>query len=333
MKVIFTEVQEWEKEILTKEFPDAVITPDKLDESNAQNYADAEVISCFIYSTFSKEVLAKLPNLKFIATRSTGYDHIDIETCKEKNIKVSNVPEYGSNTVAEHTFALILDLTRKIHQAIQQTRELNFEHADLTGIDLYGKTIGIVGMGKIGQHVARIANGFGMNVIAFNRRQDPELAKVLNFKYVALFELLRDADIITLHLPLTPETHHIINRVNINTLKKGSYVINTARGGLIETEALLIGLEKDILAGVGLDVLEEEKELDEEAVLLHPEIHSQIDYKTLVLDHILINHPHVVITPHNAFNSKEALMRILMTTIDNIKAYSSNQLQNVVDKT
>lgn len=321
MKTVFFEVQDWEQELLKNEFPDAVLTSEKSTPETVKNYSDTEILSCFIYSQITKDVIDLLPQLKYISTRSTGYDHIDIEHSKTKGIQVSNVPEYGSNTVAEHTFALLLNLTRKIYQSVNQSKNLNFEHDQIRGIDLEGKTIGIIGLGKIGQHVLRIANGFGMNIVAYNRTQDTELQKKITFKYADLDTLIQTSDIVSLHLPFNSETKHIINKENITKFKKGSYLINTARGGLIETEAILMGLDKGILEGVGLDVLEEEKELTEEIAILTTEYKSHQDLRNLLYNHILINHPKVLITPHNAFNSREALLRIAHTTIDNIKSF------------
>lgn len=319
-RIVFFEVQDWEKDALSKAFPDATFVPEKLTKENASSFSNAEIVSCFIYSSLGKEVIGAMPKLTCIATRSTGFDHIDIAYCKSKNIHVSNVPEYGSNTVAEHTFALILSLTRKIYQSINQAKSLNFEHSQIRGIDLYGKTLGIIGLGKIGKQVLRIAKGFGMNVVVYNRSQDKKLSSQLQFSYATLDTLLASADVVTLHVPLTDETHHIINKENILIGKKGSYLVNTARGGLIDTEAIVIGLEKNILEGVGLDVLEEEKELGEEVDILTSQFKQRVNLKNLVFNHILMNHPKVLITPHNAFNSKEALMRIVTTTIENIKS-------------
>jgi len=330
MKITFFEVQDWETEELNKAFPDAVVTSEKLSETNAENFADSEIVSCFIYSELTSKCLSKFTNLKLIATRSTGFDHIDINYCHEKNIKVANVPEYGSNTVAEHTFALILNLTRKMYQSINQSKTLKFVHNEIRGVDLFGKTIGIVGLGKIGINVLKIAKGFGMNALVYDGRKDEKLAESMGFQYSDLDNLLKNADIISLHLPLTPKTKHLINKENIMMLKKGSYIVNTARGGLVDTEALVIALDKEILAGVGLDVLEGEKDLSEEAALLNLEYIHKADLKTLVFNHILINNPKVLITPHNAFNSVEALMRITMTTIDNIKSFTNNSPKNLL---
>jgi D-lactate dehydrogenase len=332
-KIVFFETHDWEESALKAAFPDATFTEDHLDAETVTKpeYAGCEIASTFINSVATAEALAKLPSLKFVATRSTGFDHIDCAFCKTKNITVSNVPEYGSNTVAEHTFALILSLTRKIYQSVNQSKNLNFEHDLIRGVDLHGKTIGIVGLGKIGINVLRIAKGFGMNAVVYNHSQNPELRAQYDFKYVDLAELLKVADIITLHLPLMPATKHIINRDNILTMKKGSYIVNTARGGLIETEALVAALEQGILEGVGLDVLEEENELSEEAAILSRKYKKEVDLKNLIFDHMLINHPKVLITPHNAFNSVESLARITNTTIQNIQSFIAGQTQNTVE--
>jgi D-lactate dehydrogenase len=330
MSIVFFEVQEWEKEPLNMAFPQASLVSEPLTAENAPLYKDATVLSPFIYSKLTKELLELFPDLKCISTRSTGFDHIDVEYCKSRGIEVKNVPEYGSNTVAEHTFALILNLTRKIYESIIQVKQLNFDHTKLTGMDIYGKTIGIVGLGKIGSHVLRIANSFGMNALVYAHHKDEELIKGMNARYAELPELLSNSDVITFHIPLTPETKHIINKTNIETIKRGAYLINTARGRLLETEAIVLALEKGILAGVGLDVVEEERELSEEAAVFSEQFKQSVDMRTLILDHILINHPRVVITPHNAFNSKEALMRIVNTTVENIKAFLSTQQPHIV---
>ncbi len=329
-KLVFFEVQDWEKEILIKHFPEAFLTEEKLTPENTANYQDAEIISSFIYSSITKDVIDTLPNLKLVATRSTGFDHIDVAYCKTKNISVANVPEYGSNTVAEHTFALILTLTRKMYKSITHAKNLNFDHKEIRGIDLFDKTLGIIGLGKIGQQVLRIAKGFGMKVLVFSRTKHDELAKQYGFAYTDLKTLLKQSNIISLHLPLNDQTRHIINKENILFCKKGSYLINTARGGLIDTEAIILALNKGILGGVGIDVLEEEKELTEEIAILTNEYSADVDLKTLIFNHILINHPKVIITPHNAFNSEEALMRIEETTIENIQSFLAGKPINKV---
>ena len=329
-KIVFFEVASWEKEELKRNFPEALLVEKPLTEENVNEFADAEIASCFIYSNFSKNIVEKLPNLKFIATRSTGFDHIDVAFCHQKNITVCNVPEYGSRTVAEHTFALILTLTRKIYQSINQAKNFDFNHEKIRGIDLFGKTLGVLGLGKIGKEVVKIAHGFGMGVLVYTRTKDETLAKNLGFSYKSLDELLSLSDIISLHLPLTDATKYIINKNNIEKIKKGAFLVNTARGGLVETEALVLGLKEGILAGVALDVLEGEKQLMEEIEILTESYQKTTDLKTLILNHILVNQPNVVITPHNAFNTKEALFRILETTIKNIQGFLKREIINVV---
>lgn len=330
MKIVFFEVEDWEREKIQAALPQAQLVNLPLTEENLSQYQDVEILSCFIYSQLKRNILEKLPNLKLIATRSTGFDHIDIDYVKEKNILVANVPEYGSRTVAEYTFAIILTLMKKIYQSINQAKVFDFDRSHIRGFDLAGKTLGIIGMGKIGLEVLKIAKGFAMNVLVYTRSQNTQLANQYQFNYVDLNTLLSSSDIITLHIPLTKETYHLINQNNIALIKKGAYIINTARGGLVETQALVKALEDEILAGVALDVLEEEKALGEETEILTTSYRQEVDFKTLALNHILVNHPKVIITPHNAFNTYEALERILETTINNINQYLKNTPMNLV---
>lgn len=332
MKVTFFEIEDWEKEHLVKELQgfEAVFFPEKLSLENAHLAKDCQAISIFTDSQVDAALLDQLRSLKLIATRSTGFDHISLAETKKRGIVVCNVPTYGENTVAEHTFGLILNLSRKIYQSIASVREKGFIPDGLRGFDLKGKILGIVGTGHIGQHVARIANGFQMNVIAFDAFPDKKLAKSLGFTYVTLEELLKQSDIITLHVPYNPHTHHLINMQNIGMVKKGAYIINTARGGIIETSALVKALDEGIIAGAGLDVLEEECYIKEEREMLVKGFAAKCDVKTLLQNHMLMERENVIITPHNAFNSTEALERILHTTIENIKAFVKKKPINTV---
>lgn len=343
-KIAFFEIEEWEEPYLITALsgtpPKAVenqlnnievsFFTEKLSLENVGLAKDCDIISVFIDSEVSKEVLAVLPNLKMIATRSTGFDHIDLEACKQHGITICTVPYYGENTVAEHTFGLILNLSRKMYHSICRTKEGDFSLDGLRGFDLMGKTLGIVGMGHIGQHVARIAKGFEMNVLAYDVNQDKKMAKKLGFIYASLEDLLKGSDIISLHVPYNEHTHHLINSSNINVIKKGAYLINTARGGIIETQALIDGLAKGIIAGAGLDVLEEECYIKEEKELLSKGFSKKCDLKTMLQNHILLEQENVIITPHNAFNSKEALERILETTVSNIKSFIKGKPVNIV---
>lgn len=287
------------------------------------------VLATFIDSAVTKEIIQRLPRLKFIAAMSTGYDHIDLATCQKRKIIVSNVPSYGENTVAEHTFALILGLTRKLFQSVKRVKEGRYDFHGLRGTDLKGKKLGIIGTGHIGSHVARMANGFEMMVLAYDVNPNAQLAGSLGFTYLPLNQLLKQSDIITLHMPLLKSTHHLLNKKNIGLMKPGSLLINTARGGLVEPEALLGALNDGHLAGAGLDVLEDENLLQhfEEVIRCSDRV---CKLKISLVNNLLIDHPNTIVTPHNAFNSTEALERIIDTTVENIAAFLSGKAQNVV---
>ena len=287
------------------------------------------VISVFIYSRINKEVISSLPSLKLITTRSTGFDHIDLKEAKKRKILVCNVPFYGENTVAEHTFALILSLSRNVHKSYLRTLRGDFSIEGLKGFDLKDKVLGVIGAGHIGLHVIRIAKGFGMQVLASDAHQNKFLAEVLGFKYVSLDNLLRNSHIITLHVPYTKSTHHLINRENINLIKKGAILINTSRGAVVDSEALIEALDKKILSGVGLDVLEGEELIKEEKQLLYDKKKLEV-LANLVKGHILLSRDNVVFTPHIGFYSQEALERILETTVGNIFRFLEGRPQNVV---
>ena len=331
-QIVFFELEHWEKEYLLKKLKNCKVQfiEDQLNEDNLNQIKDVNAIGIFIYSVVNKKILQNLPNLKLIVTLSTGFDHIDLKECKKRKITVCNVPHYGENTVAEHTFALILNLTRKIHKAYERTIRGDFSIEGLRGIDLQEKTLGIIGAGSIGQHVIRIAKGFEMKVIAYDKFRNLKLAKRLGFKYISFNDLLKNSDIITLHVPYNKSTHHLINKKAISKMKKGVIIINTARGGIIETSALLQGVQSGKIAGAGLDVLEEECFIREEKQILSKHFLKECDLKTVLQNHILLKQDNVIITPHNAFNSWEALHRILDTTISNINSFLKKKPVNVV---
>ncbi len=320
MKIAFFEVEEWEETYLKEKLKkhDLIFFKDELNKKTIENIKDVDIVSVFIYSKINKQILNKFEKLKAVVTRSTGFDHIDIKECKKKKIFVFNVPNYGENTVAEHTFALILALSRRIHKSYERTIRGDFSLENLRGFDLKGKTLGIIGLGHIGRHVARIARGFEIKVIAYDIKKDYKLAKKLGFKYTNFNNLLKNSDIITLHCPYNKKTYHLINSKNIKLIKKGAYLINTARGGNVETKALVRALAKGDLGGAGLDVLEEESIIKEEVQLLSKNFPKE-NLQNLLENHLLLTFDNVIITPHNAFNSKEALQRILDTTIENIQ--------------
>lgn len=291
---------------------------------------DAEIVSVFIYSNVTREVLDAMPNLKLIATRSTGYDHIDMEACRERGILVANVPRYGENTVAEHAFGLILALSRKIYQAVLRTSRMDFSTEGLRGFDLYGKTLGVVGAGAIGMHVIRIGKGFGMNVLAYDTKEQQLLAEVLGYRYVSFDELLSESDVITLHVPLIPATQHMINHDTIKLIKPGAILINTARGAIVDTSALVTALNEGIISGAGLDVLEGEEEIKEEAQLIAETLPVE-KLRTMVQNYALLHRDNVIITQHIGFYSLEAEERIMETTVNNIRSFRAGTPQNVVN--
>jgi len=334
MKLAFAELEGWEEERIRTAFSGAELTlsKEKIDAEHMPGARDIEALSIFVESRIDAKVLDALPKLRFIATRSTGFDHIDLPLCKTRGVTVASVPGYGVNTVAEFTFGLILNLTRKIYRSIDQVKEAeSFDLRDLRGIDVNGKTLGLIGTGRIGTWVARIAKGFGMRIVAFDLFPNEKLAAEFGFSYAPLETVLREADIVTLHVPYLPSTHHLINAENIRLMKRGSFLVNTSRGGVVETEALVAALKEGILAGVGLDVLEEEgatKSGSESSKAtgtpeaMHVMLHN----------HELMHMQNVLITPHNAFNTQEALERILETTFENIRGFMSGTPVNVVSE-
>ncbi len=332
MKIAFFEIEEWEKPYIKDKLSEyeIVFFNEPLTSENVQQVKDAESISIFIYTHLTKELIDQMPQLKLITTRSTGFDHIDVAHCKEKKIVVCTVPEYGTHTVAEHAFALLLAISRKLLPSIEQARKADYNLDNLRGFDLFEKTLGVIGAGHIGQTMIKIAHGFGMNVIAYTHHPDEQLAKTLGFRFVSLDDVLAQSDVVTLHLPLTPQTEHIINKENIVKFKKGAVLLNTARGGLIDTEALLIGLEEGFVQAAGIDVLEEECYVKEERQLLTETFLKECNMKTQLLNHVLLANEKVLVTPHNAFNSTEALQRILDVTVGNILAYHHDKIQNAL---
>lgn len=326
MKIAFFEVKDYQVKYFKKKLKGnrLYFFSEALDEKNIEKVKEVQILAVFIGSKVDKKVLDKLKKLKAVVTMSTGFDHIDIEEAKKKKVKVCNVPDYGQNTVAEHAFALILSLSRKINKAYDRTVKGNFSLEGLKGFDLKGKTLGIVGMGSIGKHVARIAKGFEMKVLAYDPFPNKQMEKKFKFKYAPLNKLLKESDIVTLHCPYNKKTRYIINARNIRLMKNDALLINTARGGLVDTGALVKALAKKKIGGAGLDVLEEENMIKEEAELLN-ESCSREKMENLIQDHMLLTFDNVIITPHMAFYSEEALKRIMETTFENIDCVLKNK--------
>jgi len=331
MKLAVFEIEDWEREAFERlaAGQDIRFLSEPLTAENADSYSDADIVSTFIYSDLGHDTLSRFTDLKLIATRSTGYDHIDTAFCAERGIRVANVPAYGDNTVAEHVFALILAISHNIVEAVERTRRGDFSIQGLRGFDLKGKTIGVIGTGSIGRHVIEMAKGFHMVTLAFDLYPKEELARSMGFRYCALEELMRKSDIITLHIPSTPDTRNFISEREFSMMKRGVVIINTARGELVDVQALLRAITTGKVAAAGLDVLSEEPTIREEAELLRS-IAQKKPLDVLLADHILLRLRNVIITPHMAFDTKEAVQRILDTTLENIAAFTKGEPENLV---
>ncbi|MFR9779539.1 hydroxyacid dehydrogenase [Micromonospora sp. MS34] len=326
------EVESWERDAFSELSGEheLTFTSDVITSESAARYADAEAISTFVYSKVGSDILDALPKLKIIASRSTGIDHIDTTACKERGVTVCNVPSYGKNTVAEHVFGLLLMISHRLEQAVDRTRKGDFSSRGLQGFDLLGKTLGVIGTGDIGTAVIRIAKGFGMRVLAFDVKHNQAAAHQLDFRYVDLDSLLQDSDVVTLHVPANPKTHHLIGQEQFARMKDGVVLINTARGDIVDVRALARALADRKVAAAGLDVLPNEPVIREEAELLRSVYERQHDVAALLADEILVRMGNVIVTPHSAFNTREAVQRILDTTIDNLQGFMRGAAMNVV---
>jgi D-lactate dehydrogenase len=332
MRITVFEAEKWERDALHPLDAGHFVRflSDPLREPVPEEFTDSDIVSVFIYSQLRRPVLERFPRLKMIATRSAGYDHIDLDYCRDRGILVANVPTYGDNTVAEHVFALLLGISHHMVEAVDRTRRGDFSLRGLRGFDLMGKTLGVIGTGGIGRHVIRIAKGFAMNVIAYDTRPNEQAARELGFSYVPLDRLLAESDVITLHVPGGKATEGLIGDREFNLMKRGAVLINTARGSVVDVNALIRALAEGKVAAAGLDVLPEEPVIREEAELLRSMFTRQHAMDQILAGHVLLRLRNVIITPHSAFNTNEAVGRILTTTLENIEAFVRGQPQNVV---
>ncbi len=293
----------------------------KLNENTVSMAACCDAVCVFVNDTINKAVIDKLYEfgVKLIVLRCAGYNNVDIKYAKGK-ITVLRVPDYSPYSVAEHTMALLLMLNRKLHRAYIRTRDHNFSLEGLCGFDLHSKTAGIIGTGRIGRVVGEICKGFSMNVIGY----DPYESDDFVGEYVSLETLLKTSDVISLHCPLTKENRHLIDENAINTMKNGAYIINTSRGMLIDTKALIMGLKSGKIGGAGLDVYEEETHLffeDYSDEVIHDDVLSTV-----------ISMPNVIVSSHQAFLTKEALKDIADTTLLNLDCFfEGKELKNQVN--
>ena len=293
-------------------------TEQHLNENTVNLAKGFDAVSLFTSDDASEAVLEKLYTcgVKYIALRSVGYNHVDLERARSLAIKVANVPAYSPHAIAEHAVALLLALNRKLvlGQTLMQTGDYRLDH--LVGFDLYGKTIGIVGTGKIGVAFAKIMNGFGCKILAFDMQENKELMDQIPITYVSLEDLCKNSDVISVHCPLNGTSNHLFNKTTFSLMKKGLIFINTARGGLINTEDLLEAIENKTIAAVGLDVYEKEKP-----------IFFQDHTKSPINDSLFLklrSYPNVIITGHQGFLTNEALEGIAHTTIANLNAWAYN---------
>ncbi len=300
-----------------------------LDIQTADGAKNAEGIGIFIQSRITQEVLGLLPRLKTIATMSTGFDHIDLSACKARNITVSNVPSYGDNTVAEYAFGLIIALARKLKPTFERVERGIFSRAGLMGTDIKGKTLGLVGTGRIGAHMARLGWAFGMKVIAYDLRPDKALSEKFGVIFTGLDDVLQQADVISLHVPYLPSTHHLINAERLRRVKPTALLLNTSRGKVVDTKAVSTALREGRLGGAALDTFEGEDVWIEEEFLKRDEL-AAIPLREAMESFSIMRSERAILTPHNAFNTREAMDRILITTAENLKAYFNGNPQNLI---
>ncbi len=320
--VIFYDTKPYEKDFFEFElnedkkiiFIDSELLPDKVLSKEEQN---AEIISVFTSSRLDKQVLEKFKNLKLILTRSVGYSHIDLDYCNSKNIIVANTPHYGDYTVAEFSFGLLLSLVRRIGYGQHELKQGDM-YPETFGMELYNKTIGIIGTGAIGSKSLKIAKGFSMNILCFDININEEIEKEYNAKYVDLDTLCKFSDIIMLHAPLTSHNYHMLDEEKISLMKDTAVIVNTARGELIDTEALYNALIDKKIQGVALDVFEFEETISNKRPT------EKINFKNLrisLINNKLLNLPNVVATPHIAYDTKEAINRILQKTTKSLNEF------------
>lgn len=334
-KIIFFDIQDYEKDCIRDfvegkydySFVEAPLnnlyTPNDFEKN-------AEIISCFTTSRVTREVIDKFPNLKLIALRSVGFNHIDIEYAKEKGIAVENTPNYGNKTVAEFAFALLLDAARKVTRSYLDLKQSLINPMNTIGEELFDKTIGIVGLGAIGSEMARLAHGFGLKILGYDLYPKKELEQLYSVKYTDFDFLVQNSDIISLHSPLTKDNYHMFNEEVFNKMKPNSILINTARGELVDTQALYNALVNRKICAAGLDVLESEETLVDPDYLVDIGRMTTQSLQKTVLNNSILKLENVIVTPHIAYDSYEAINRILTTMMKNINSFIEGKIENNV---
>ena len=318
IKIAFFDTKEYDKELFdeyNKNYGyEITYLESKLNSETAPLAEGFDVVCIFVNDIVDEKTIKILKkcNVKLIALRCAGFNNVDVKNLGDDLVAV-RVPAYSPYAVAEHAVALLLSINRKIYKAYQRTRKYNFTLNGLLGFDIHGKTVGVVGGGKIGKAFINIMNGCGCKVLVYDKFQDEKSAKEMNFEYVELDTLYRESDIISLHCPLTEENYKMINEDSLNKMKNGVVLINTSRGKLIDTKSLIKKLQEGKIGGLGLDVYE-----DEEEFFLNDMSNSYIRDEELS---ILLTMPNVVVTSHQAFFTEEALNKIAVDTCDNIKEF------------
>lgn len=333
-KLVFFDLDEHEQDVVRDAFAhesgyDLELHSEPLTIKNASLAGDADGIGVFVTSHVTREILDRLPSLKVVAAVSTGFDNIDVDACRERNIAVCNVPHYGEATVAEFAFGLILALARKFRPMFARTARGDFSRTGLQGMDLNGKTLGLIGTGRIGSHLARIAHGAGMNVVAYDPHPKPALTEEYGVRYLSLDDIFRQAGVISLHVPYTKDTHHLVNAERLHLTGDTTLLINTSRGGVVDTRAVATALNEGRLGGVALDTFEGEEVWIEEEFAGAGEPPAA-ELKEALESFAILHSDRAILSPHNAFNTREALERILATSIENIRAFFAGNPQNVV---
>ena len=343
MIIYFTEIERAEAEYFGRELEGHDV---RFVATLGEVAADAEVVSTFIGWPVDLAFLVAHPQLRLVATRSQAVDHIDLPACRRRGVCVTHVPNYGETTVAEHTFALILATARRLRELMAKPKGGHFSYEATRAMDLAGRTLGILGMGRVGSRVAALAQAFRMTVIVTDVRMGEGAVELPGIQRVTQDELFTRADIITLHVPLTPETYHLINRENLARCRRGVMIVNTARGALVDTAALVEALDSGQVGGAGLDVLEDERVLRESAAQIiagdivnhlrsDAEAHEARDadrireVQELMLGDAILAKANVIFTPHVAFNSVQAVQRLRELTVESIRAFEARAPVNL----
>ncbi len=320
MRIAFFDTHEFEKDVFLKINEKYNFSIDflntKLTLQTALLAQGSEVVCSFVQDDLGADCISclKKNGVKLIVLRSAGFNHVDIKAAQDAGILVARVPSYSPHAVAEFAIGLLLTLNRKIHKATARVKELNFSLDGLVGFDLNGKTVGVIGTGKIGSIFAQIMSAFGCHVLATDLQKNSLLEKNTHITYTDLNTLYAKSDVISLHVPLTPATHHVLGQSAISLMKKGVYIVNTGRGALIDTKALIAGLKSGKIAGAALDVYEEE-----ENTFFHDWSQSILQDDILAR---LLTFPNVIITSHQAFLTHEALYNIAQTTLESVQEFS-----------